>query len=563
MANNSTKNSESNTEKNKSKTATEKNHTKKSTTKGAADHTNKNTAKSVTSNTSRNTTKKTGGNARAKSASAKGQTGKAKNKKGTSSPQEEQSRGIPMKNEIQLIASFGIMLILLLSNFGYCGIVGVWLASFFFGIFGCVQYVMPVAFFLMVAVLIANDYSVLAMKKCVAGFVVLMIISAFAQIIYQGEVNEFYNLFAAAVEDHHAGGMIGGGIGLLLKNLFGTPGAMVILFCVLLLALIVLAQRSFVGFFRNCVNTTQSKVKETREKYAQAAKERKEKKEKEKKEKETVSDKIRTKQCEDKLKEMEEKKSDVKKSRKVEAEGEEVEAPEDGISKKEPEIKIHVPVFTSSDEVKPKDSVRELHPEIYPFTAEDGKPKAFEGRLDFTAFSFNSGKTPEEFEEEMEKQKEAVFYAQKEEQKQKEGRKGLPEEIIPSEAYVLDKSAVEEHTVVESHEPESVIEGNLIEEGIMNEQPFAESLAGRAVDADDAAGTGEKLFAKGDAASLKHEGIQAAADRRQVVSGVRKTQEVASADPQAATGESAGRKTRKPGGHEDYFFPPLSLLTSE
>ena len=130
-----------------------------------------------------------------------------------------------MKNEIQLVASFGIMLIMMLSNFGLCGVVGVWLSSFFFGIFGCVQYVMPVAFFLMVTVLLANDYSLLAMKKCGAGFVVLTMVSAYAQLICRQDVREFYDLFTVAATDRGAGGILGGGISLLLQSWFGTPGA--------------------------------------------------------------------------------------------------------------------------------------------------------------------------------------------------------------------------------------------------------------------------------------------------------------------------------------------------
>ena len=145
-------------------------------------------------------------------------------KKGTKrTGADREPKGIPMKNEIELITSFGVMLILMLSNFGCCGTVGVWLSSFFFGIFGCVQYVLPIAFFFAVTVLLANDYSVLAMKKCVAGFVALTMISAFAQLIYQKDVRAFYDLFAVAVADHRAGGVVGGGLGLLLKNWFGTP----------------------------------------------------------------------------------------------------------------------------------------------------------------------------------------------------------------------------------------------------------------------------------------------------------------------------------------------------
>ena len=70
-----------------------------------------------------------------------------------------------MSNEITLVVSFGLVVLMMFSNFGHCGLIGKWLASFFFGIFGCAQFVMPVFFFLGVTILIANDYSTLAMKK--------------------------------------------------------------------------------------------------------------------------------------------------------------------------------------------------------------------------------------------------------------------------------------------------------------------------------------------------------------------------------------------------------------
>lgn len=318
------------------------------------------------------------------------------------------AEGIPMKNEIYLVASFGIMLILMFSNFGYCGAVGKWLSSFFFGIFGCAQYVMPIAFFLAVTVLLANDYSVLAMKKCLAGFVALLMISAFAQLIYPDEKLSIHDLFSVAIQDHQAGGILGGGIGLVLRSWFGTPGAMVIIFCVLLLAVVVLTQRSLVEFFRTLITRSKQWIEETKEKSRQwkdeAEKEQSEYSPEEmeqhsvlsrsflkmksgRKKKETSSDKLRVKQCEEKLKEIEEE--NIRKKE---------EASRKDFSKKQ-EPRIHVPLFTSSDEVKKKDAVKELYPEVYPFTAEDGKIKEFEGSLDFTAFSFRSGKTEDAWTE--------------------------------------------------------------------------------------------------------------------------------------------------------------------
>ena len=123
---------------------------------------------------------------RTNSSAAKSKTtAKADTKKKTGNEKagKEKDAGIPMFSEIELIAAIGIMLLMMLSNFGLCGYMGKALSSFFFGVFGCVQYVMPVAFCLGVFLLIANDYSLLSIKKCTAGFIALMMISAFAQII--------------------------------------------------------------------------------------------------------------------------------------------------------------------------------------------------------------------------------------------------------------------------------------------------------------------------------------------------------------------------------------------
>ena len=188
--------------------------------------------------TKRKTTKKTapGSNVTRKS-TAKGST--TTRKKGTTQKNSAQrDEGIPMSNEITLVVSFGLVVLMMFSNFGHCGLIGKWLASFFFGIFGCAQFVMPVFFFLGVTILIANDYSTLAMKKCGAGFIILMEVSALSQLLYKGASITVHDLFSLAINNHVTGGIIGGGIALLLEEGFGTAGAMVILFCIFLLSCI-------------------------------------------------------------------------------------------------------------------------------------------------------------------------------------------------------------------------------------------------------------------------------------------------------------------------------------
>ena len=203
--------------------------------------------------TRQKTTRKNGaGNSVTRKNTAKGTKSAAKR---SAAPRSggQRSEGIPMSNEITLVVSFGLLILMMFSNFGRCGMIGKWLASFFFGIFGCAQFVMPVFFFLGVAVLTANDYSTLAMKKCGAGFIILMEVSALSQLLYKDTAITVHDLFSLAINDHATGGIIGGGAALLLRQGFGTAGSMVILFCIFLLSCILLTQRSFVSFFKKIV----------------------------------------------------------------------------------------------------------------------------------------------------------------------------------------------------------------------------------------------------------------------------------------------------------------------
>lgn len=496
----------------------------------------------------------------------------AKKGRKTSSPtsvsNKQSSEGIPMKNEIQLVASFGIMLILMFSNFGLCGAVGKWLSSFFFGIFGCVQYVMPIAFFMAITVLIANDYSVLAMKKCTAGFLILLMISAFAQLMYPEENVSVHELFSIAIGNHQAGGILGGGMGLLLKNWFGTPGAIVIIFCVLLLALVVLTQRSFVGFFRNLME----RCKKSMEQWQERSKQRREEAVKAKetaetcnqeeeveksgtlphsflkmksgrKKRGTASDKLRAKQCEEKLKEIEEENSQ-KKSAALQS--------KDVISEKRDEKavepRIHVPLFTSSDEVKKKDAVRELYPEVYPFTAEDGKTKEFDGTLDFTAFSFNSKKSEEEWAGEMKNTQKTLEERKKEEESYLPPYKSkgnfviseLSTSELPEKEEETDEDELQELFNIVDSEPEEVtVQDN------MEDEPEEVTIQDNKEDEPEI----KEQIEEDKETAEKSTGLPEIIEEKDIT--INRAEQ-----PKPAP-------LRRPAKKEEYIFPPMNLLVTE
>lgn len=547
------------------------------------------------SSSSSGSRKRAGMTAAARTSSQRSRTAKkssGRKSSGNSSRSGTSAQGIPMKNEIQLVASFGIMLIMMLSNFGLCGVVGVWLSSFFFGIFGCVQYVMPLAFFFMVTVLLANDYSLLAMKKCGAGFVVLTMISSYAQLIYQQDVREFYDLFAVAASDHRAGGILGGGIGLLLQGWFGTPGALVIISCVLLLALIMLTQRSFVGFFRQGVTKLQRVWREAEEKRQQAARERA-----------TAEDRLREKQCEEKIKEMEEKKAEKaagKKAGEINAVVEEEpteEQPEPdrkakstgtfrrsaAKKKKQPDIRIHIPLFTSEDEVKKKDSLKELHPEIYPFTAEDGKTEAFDGNLDFSVFALdendenrkqeewsgfvNAASVNTALDKERQEKKETISV-----KKEEAGHlsQGLPEEItlsqVPQTEETIDR-VVRDNGWNDSGDKNFAAENNM---AAMGRNIAAESAVEvEAIAAEEMSAmehTAKDIPENRDAMEMPAEEStvgKTAGETSEVMSEDAGNMEIAAASEVMKAATPTPVPQRRPAKKEEYIFPPMNLLVTE
>lgn len=382
------------------------------------------------------------GSSKKKAASSKGKHSANKSKKNTSAArsrkssngkkastkktvnnntkQQDPKENVNMRIEIPIVASFFLMLLLMLSNFGICGNAGNILSSFFFGIFGCVQYIMPVVAFIVICILLVNEYSGLAVKKCLAAFLFLMMVSGFVQLFHQPDHNDIYQLFAIGISNRMTGGLIGGGFACLLKGWFSMVGAVLVMACITILSLIMLTQRSVVDFFTKMIGGIRESMGER--KASRPAKEAKRRK--------TLEDKEREKQCEDKVKELEEEKLATRRRRRAQRKEESEAAQSTGFK---------VPTFKPSDEVKHKDSVKELHPEIYPFTQEDGQTDPFKGELDLTAFSFNSGKSSEEYRQEVQEHIRfgEALEKQIEEASQNISSKGMREIERSKEEYIV------------------------------------------------------------------------------------------------------------------------------
>lgn len=153
----------------------------------------------------------------------------------------------PLTAEIKFIICVGVFLILMLSNFHLGGRVGEWVSSFFFGIFGAVQYLVPVLGIAISGLLISNRCSAISIRKSVSLFILFSMLSTLAQICVDAEGSsslEILGYYRYASEHHSGGGLIGGLISYCLVKSVGKIVAVLVVILVILICIIFITERS-------------------------------------------------------------------------------------------------------------------------------------------------------------------------------------------------------------------------------------------------------------------------------------------------------------------------------
>ncbi len=186
----------------------------------------------------------------------------AANRKQTTSAKTGKKPGRPRKNEApvkepesfiraeaMVILSFAFAVLLFLSNFHLCGMVGDLLRSVQLGLFGIMGFPMPVLLFAGVCFYMSNRGNPVAIRKLVAGIVAFLVIGAFAQQFFGAQPEpgkgflEYYHLSAASGK---GGGLVGGLIYGGLSAALGGIGTFLILMVCLLISVVCITERSIV-----------------------------------------------------------------------------------------------------------------------------------------------------------------------------------------------------------------------------------------------------------------------------------------------------------------------------
>ena len=157
---------------------------------------------------------------------------------------QEQAR----KNEIHLFICMAVCTFFFISNFGWCGVVGNFFAKFMFGLFGVVEYVLPLYIFLTEAFLLSNGAKKAVVNRvlCVGLFIVA------AAFIFQLTAGADHMtaklLYEQGAQEKKGGGFILGGLLVVLHNLIGKPGAIIVIALLIIIGIIVVMNVSLIDF---------------------------------------------------------------------------------------------------------------------------------------------------------------------------------------------------------------------------------------------------------------------------------------------------------------------------
>ncbi len=192
----------------------------------------------------RSTYKKDTGNKPAAKTTARS-TCRASSSSGRKTKQELQKEQAH-RDEIHLFICLAVCTFFFISNFGWCGVVGNFFAKFMFGLFGVVEYVLPIYVFLASAFLLSNGAKKKVVKRvlCVGLF---LIAAAFIFQLSAGAKDMTAKLlYDMGSNEKKGGGFLLGGMLVILYNLIGKPGAVIVIALLIIIGIIVVMDVSLV-----------------------------------------------------------------------------------------------------------------------------------------------------------------------------------------------------------------------------------------------------------------------------------------------------------------------------
>ncbi len=159
-----------------------------------------------------------------------------------------------MRAEVLIILAFAAAVLLFLSNFHLCGVVGDFLRSVQLGLFGTVGYIVPILLFVGTSFYLSNSGNRKAKLKLAAVIGAALIICGLAQLMFGVRPKAGESLMAYYQNSSlsgRGGGLMGGLLSAALTAVVGTIGTYLIFVAVLIICGVCITERSVVKAVKN------------------------------------------------------------------------------------------------------------------------------------------------------------------------------------------------------------------------------------------------------------------------------------------------------------------------
>ena len=200
-------------------------------------------AKKSSGRSNYNNSRKSAGNSQRKTTS--GRKYSSSTQKRSSAPMDS-----AIRNEIILIGLLAVAVVLFLCNFGVIGVAGDQISHVMFGIFGLLAYIVPIAFFVMIAFGMVNSGNSIATRKLIAGIILFLLIgSVFDLFTGRPSLAESYQIreiYMGCSENKNGGGVIAGTLAYLMYHFLGLVGSVLAILVGVVICIVVITDKSFV-----------------------------------------------------------------------------------------------------------------------------------------------------------------------------------------------------------------------------------------------------------------------------------------------------------------------------
>lgn len=188
---------------------------------------------------------------RKKTASSNNQRSNTKRNVKTQPVREpKQEEEISFTPEVVIWIACAILVMIELGNFGLCGFINK-ISQFFFGLFGVIEYILPIAVAFALFFLYVNEYKKRAIHKVIFGSCALLCFGMIGQLIHGTDSFSIVELYKAGFDDKAGGGILCGGIAYALQKGVGNVGTYIIVLLVIVLCIVLFAEISVIDFIKS------------------------------------------------------------------------------------------------------------------------------------------------------------------------------------------------------------------------------------------------------------------------------------------------------------------------